>query len=147
MQPATLCALVFGAALPLASLLAPIAKAEDGPPLELELELNAMDSVDAGCRLTFLAINQQEADLDKLVLETVLFTTEGRVDRLTLFDFGPLPLSRPRVRQFNLSDIACGDLGRILINGAQSCEGEGIAPGACVERLKLGSRTEAELIG
>lgn len=142
MIPRTLKALALGAAL-----LSPALSQAEDKPLHLELELNALETVDTGCRLTFLAINQQEADLDKLVFETVLFTTEGQVDRLTLFDFGALPLSRPRVRQFNLQGLACDSLGQILINGAQSCEGEGIAPGACVDRLKLGSRTAADLIG
>jgi hypothetical protein len=129
-------------------LLCPLGAAAQGtPPPHLELELNALDPVDTGCRLTFLAVNQQGADIDKLVVETVLFTTEGRVDRLTLFDFGALPLSRPRVRQFNLPDLACDRLGQVLINGVQTCEGAGLAPGGCAAALKLGSRTDAQLVG
>lgn len=112
----------------------------DGP---LTLELNRLDSVEGACRLTFLAENGSGTDIVSLALETVLIDTDGVVDRLTLFEFGELPAGVPRVRQFDLSDLACADLGRVLVNGVAGCDG----PDDCGNDLNLLTRTDVELIG
>ena len=130
----------------LAAALATPAFAEEPAPV-LGLELNTVSEAEGACRLTFLAENGLGADLDALVLEAVLFTAEGDVDRLTLFDFGPLPAGRPRVRQFDLGGLSCTALGQVLVNGAADCAGAGLAPGACIEALRLSTRTGVEVAG
>jgi hypothetical protein len=121
---------------------APALAQEEAAP-RLSLELNRVDSLDGACRLTFMAENGLGADLDALSLETVLIDTEGRVERLTLFDFGALPAGIPRVRQFDIPGLACDSLGRVLINGVSDCGG---ADG-CGDALEFGSRTDVEVIG
>ena len=96
-------------------------------------------------RISFLIQNGHDSDIARAVYEAVLFDTEGRVDRMTLFDFGNLPAARPRVRQFLVPGLVCSDLGRLLINGAETCEAA--SPGACTQDLHLRSRTEVEIIG
>ncbi|MFG6594965.1 hypothetical protein ACGYK4_10500 [Sulfitobacter sp. 1A13368] len=113
----------------------------------LKVELNAADTTDANCKLTFLITNELSAPLDKAVYETVLFDREGTVNRLTLFDFGELPVGRPRVRQFVVPQTTCENLGRILFNGAQSCDGAGIEAGTCESALAPATRTEIEVLG
>ncbi|MHA3916078.1 hypothetical protein [Halovulum sp. GXIMD14793] len=122
-----------------------IAQSEDTP--HVSVELNASDPVDTGCRISFVIQNSHATDIEKAVYEAVLFDTEGRVDRLTLFDFGNLPSNRPRVRQFVVPDLNCADLGRLLINGSETCDGAGLAPDACTRGLELKSRTKTEVIG
>ncbi|RDC71016.1 hypothetical protein DLJ49_16575 [Rhodovulum sp. 12E13] len=119
----------------------------EAPAPALGLELNTVTEAEGACRLTFLAENALGADLDALVLEAVLFTTQGTVDRLTLFDFGALPAGRPRVRQFDVDGMSCDALGQVLVNGATECAGTGLAPGACIEALRLSSRTGVEVAG
>ncbi len=132
-------ACLVGTALP--------AQAEEDQGAGLRIELNALDPVEEACRVSFLIQNGHAQDIDSAVFEAVLFDADGRVDRLTLLDFGALPAARPRVRQFMVPDLACDGLGRVLINGAETCEGEGLAQGACMEGLELDSRTDVELIG
>jgi hypothetical protein len=117
--------------------------AEDGAALTLEL--NGAAQVEAACRLTFKVDNGLGADLSALGFETVILTTDGQVERLTLFDFGAVPSGRPRVRQFDLAGLYCARVGQILINGASACEG--VAPDLCITNLKLQSRIEQELLG
>jgi hypothetical protein len=109
----------------------------------LSIELNRIDPIEGGCRLTFLAQNALGADLQTLSLETVLIDRDGRVERLTLFAFGALPNGIPRVRQFDIQGLACDHLGRVLINGIAECS----AGAACAEGLRPTSRTEIEVIG
>lgn len=113
----------------------------------ISLELNAVQSTDGACTLSFLIVNGLEQTIDRLVYETVLFDQEGQVDRLTLFDFGTLPPARPRVRQFAVPQMECAQLGRVLFNGANTCEGAGINSETCEAALTLSTRTEVEVLG
>lgn len=117
------------------------------PAPYLSIELNAMQQVENACRIVFMADNRLGSDLTALSYETVLIDTNGTVSRLTLFDFQALPEGRPRVRQFDLDNTQCGDIGRILINGAAACTGDGLSGGECVDALRLTSRTNAEIVG
>jgi hypothetical protein len=114
---------------------------------KISVELNAVQTANASCTLTFVITNDLGADLDKVVYETVLFDTSGQVNRLTLFDFGALPAGRPRVRQFAVPQVTCDQLGRVLFNGANTCEGDGLAEQSCTTGFSPSSLTEIEMLG
>lgn len=123
---------------------------QDTTPAEPALSIDLNDAApgeQGGCRLTFLIQNGLEADLTNLSLETVVLTTEGQVERVTLFDFGELPAGRPRVRQFDLSGLVCESVGQVLINDVAACEGIGIGSDACMPALTLSSRSGIDLAG
>lgn len=124
------------------------AAAQENAAGSLIVELNRLVPVEGACRLTFLAQNNIEQDVEQIVFETVLFTTEGAVERLTLFDLGQLPLARPRVREFDLPGLACEDLGRVLFNGIEICVGDGLDAETCAGALSPISRVDGvEVIG
>lgn len=113
----------------------------------LGIELNDATDVNGACRISFLVENRLGEGLSAAVFETVLFDASGAVERLTLFDMRDLPAGRPRVRQFQIDGVPCAGIGRILLNGAQTCKGEGMAESACMDNLDLASRTDIELLG
>jgi hypothetical protein len=79
----------------------------------------------------------------RLSLETVLIDATGRVDRLTLFDFGALPDGVPRVRQFDIPGLALRRArARPDQRGRPMQRGRGLR-----RRLSLTSRTDVEVIG
>lgn len=112
--------------------------AEEAP--RLGLELVEADPQDGACRLSFLAQNGMGGDLSALVFEAVIFDRDGGVDRLLLLDFRDLPAGKPRLRQFDLPGAECGRLGQVLINGAETCDGAGATPAACIGALVPSSR-------
>ncbi|SFJ69726.1 hypothetical protein [Celeribacter neptunius] len=116
--------------------------AADSSPAALRFELNAIEQVETGCRLSFVAENGLSADIGGLVLETVFFDPDDRVTLMTMLDFGALPHGRSRVRQFALAGQACSGIGQILFNGVESCDGAGITPDSCEAALTVSSRTE-----
>lgn len=121
---------------------------EAAAPAGLSIELNAATTAESGgCTMSFLIENGHDAEITKAVFETVLFDTDGQVERLTLFDFGELPEGRPRVRQFTIPGKACDGFGRILFNGANTCEAGELGDGACTTGLILDSRTDIEVLG
>ncbi len=113
----------------------------------VSIELNAVKSKEDVCTLSFLVMNGHASQINKAVYETVLFDSAGQVDRLTLFDFGTLPPNRPRVRQFSVPGIACDGLGKVLINGAHTCDAPDLADTACETGLILNTRTKIEVVG
>jgi hypothetical protein len=119
-------------------------EAARGEAATISVELNAIQPVDGGCALTFMVENGLPDDIEKLVTETVLINTNGRVDRLTLFDFGDVPSGRTRVRQFAVPQFECGTFGRLLVNGASTCLIGGTESEVCDSRLALTSRTRVE---
>ncbi|MCV6592856.1 MAG: hypothetical protein OIF48_07900 [Silicimonas sp.] len=119
----------------------------DDKPGGLSIELNTITAASGACQLTFVAETSHPDGVEKVLFETVLFDKTGAVDRLTLFDFGKLPAGRPRVRQFLIPDLACADLGRILINGINECQAPGLETDACAAGLRATSRVDVELLG
>lgn len=114
---------------------------------KISVELNAAQTTEGACTLTFMITNGLSRPIEKVVYETVLFDKGGQVNRLTLFDFGTLPPARPRVRQFAVPDMTCDQLGRVLFNGAHACQGDGLVPKACESGFLPSSRTDIEVMG
>ncbi len=117
-----------------------LAQAQEPAPA-LALELNGVEASQAGCRLTFVVTNDLGKALDKAAFEIVLFNQKGLVDRLSVLDFKALPAGKTKVRQFNLPDVDCPGVSRVLVNDATACEGDGIAASACIMNLKTETRS------
>lgn len=122
---------------------APAAFAQDA----LSLELNTATDIDNACRLSFLVRNETQNDIGSFVVETVIFTPDFQVERMTLFDFQAVPQGRPRVRQFDLSGTPCAGIGSLLINGVETCTGESVSAEACQSALSLSSRSDIKVEG
>lgn len=108
----------------------------------LSFELDSLEQVETACRLSFVARNGFDDDLDALILEAVAFNTDAGIAQISLLDFGALPSGSPRVRQFDLAETACDEIGSVLINGVQRCEGAG----DCEAAMSVSSRAGVELM-
>jgi len=116
--------------------------AQEAAPLSLDVELNALQPTENGCRVTFLATNRLGASLDRAAIETALFDANGAIDRIVNLDFKGLTQGKTKVLQFELADLPCDGIGRVLINDISACEGAGLAPAACLDNLKTTTRPE-----
>ena len=111
----------------------PVLAQETAPKTALTLELNALQPAEAGCRVTFLATNALGAPLDRAAVEVAMFNTDGAIDRIVTLDFKSLAQGKTKVLQFELADLTCDTLGRLLVNDITACEGIGIVPTACLD--------------
>jgi len=123
------------------------AVADEAGASGIHLELNTVQDTGSACRLTFVAQNQIGQDIEQAVFETVIFDSGGGVLLLSLFDFRDLPSGTPRVRQFDVPGRGCDALGRVLINGANTCTAGGGEIDACSSALSVSSRIDLELLG
>lgn len=113
----------------------------------LSIDVNRAQTTQSGCLISLFIQNGLHQDVEKLVLETVLMTSSGQVDRLTLFDLGRLPSGRPRVRQFELAGTDCENLGMLIVNGVTQCSAGNLTTSDCEDALELSSKSTLEVVG
>lgn len=111
---------------------------------KLQLELNAAQTTDKGCRLVFVIKNDTGKSLTRAGLEIALFNEAGVVDRLSVLEFKDLVAGKTKVSRFELSGVQCSNISRLLVNGTTACEGEGVEPQTCQAALTLSSKAGIE---
>jgi hypothetical protein len=113
----------------------------------IDVELNRVATRGDGCRLSFVIRNGSGSALSSLQLDLVLFDRDGLIVGRTAAEAGPLPAGKTSVKDYDLPDVGCDALGRILINDVVRCE---TAPGEvagidCLDRTRPASRVRVEL--
>lgn len=111
------------------------ALAGSGDPIQVEL--NAIESVQSRCRLSFVVENKSEGAIESLKLDLAVFGREGTIQRRLVVEMGPVRGAKTMVRTFEL-DGDCAQIGSILVNDVTACTPGG--PDACLDRLALSSR-------
>lgn len=132
----------FFVILPLLLGLTAPAFAQEASAPKFLLELNAAQTSEKGCRVTFLATNSLGGDLEKASVEMALFNGTGAIERIVTLDFKGLTEGKTKVLQFELANLDCADLGRVLINDITACEGTGLSGDACLAGLVPSARPE-----
>lgn len=105
---------------------------------KLNVELNALAPSQKGCMMTFLAENNLGTDISKISFELAFFNQKQTVDKVTVLDFRDLPQGKQRVRQFDMPNVKCEDVSRIIINDTPVCNGP--AAGECKKALQTKSQ-------
>lgn len=134
----TLCASLF-----LLFAAAPVKAEGTSEGAAIALELNKVEDTGTACRFSFVLSNQTGEPADTTSYELVLFSTDGVISQMSVFDFGSLPVGKTVVRQFELPG-SCQTAGRLLINGPAGCQSD--RPSVhCSAPLSLSSRTSQDL--
>ena len=111
----------------------------------LTVELNALAPSQKGCMMTFGAENDMATPINKISFELAFFNEKNAVDRVSVLDFRDLPLSKKRVRQFDMPGVKCETVSRIIINDTPGCDGT--AAGECKAALTTRSQTSVPFEG
>ena len=118
---------------------------ETAPAASPNVELNALAPSQKGCMMTFVALNQLPAAINKVSFELAFFNDRNAVDRITVLDFRDLPQGKKRVRQFDMPNVKCESVTRILINDTAVCDGP--AAGECMKGLVTRSQISVPFEG
>ncbi len=109
------------------------------------LELNNATTVEAGCRVTYVATNSLGTDLEEMTLELAVFDGEGTVtDTRILLDFGAISAGKTKAIAFDLAETTCEDISRLLINDVAECTADDGSQPDCLEALRTSSRAGIE---
>lgn len=134
--------LIFSTVVSCLALVQPALAQQGG---SLDLELNNSVQHDGVCRLSFMVRNGLTVPVKDVGLEVVLLNKDGLAQDFMMLRTGELIKGKRRVRQFDLPDVSCGDIGEILINDVADCQGEGLNPASCLAVLSVSSRTSIKL--
>ncbi|CAM2809851.1 MULTISPECIES: Tat pathway signal protein [Methylobacterium] len=124
-------------ALLVASALAQDAGADKTP---LKLQLNKVETAGEACRVTMVVDNSKGAGLKSYKVDLFAFDPEGVAQKRVAVELGPLPARKTIVKIFDFPGIACGKVGRVLLNDVLACDGGDAAREACLERTETESK-------
>jgi len=106
----------------------------------LRLELNALETAENRCRMTFVIENKHPNAVETFKIDLALFNPEGTVYRRMVIDIAPMRPAKTIVKTF-ATDGDCGQLSSLLVNEVSACTpGD---PATCIDDLALSSRVKA----
>ena len=103
----------------------------------LRVELNAGETADNRCRLTFVIENKAKDAVESLKLDLAIFNTEGVVQHRMVTEMAPVRPVKTVVKTFSV-DGDCKQIGSILVNDITACVPG--TPAACLDTLDLSSK-------
>jgi hypothetical protein len=112
---------------------------------KLNVALNALAPSAKGCMMTFVAENDLATPISKIAFELAFFNDKNAVDRITVLDFRDLPVGKKRVRQFDMPNVKCEGISRVIVNDTTVCDGP--AAGECKAGLATRSETSVPFEG
>jgi hypothetical protein len=114
---------------------------------KLAVELNKFEEIaGGGCRAYFLFRNDTGASFEGFQMSLAIFTKDGIIDRLLSIDASPLPVARTTLKLFEIPQIACADIGQVLLHDLPVCKPQNGTQTDCFPLIELKSRTSAPLV-
>lgn len=107
----------------------------------INIELNRLDPAGANCRATIVVQNTEQKPVESLKIDLVMFDTGGLVAKRLLVDVGALARSKTIVKSFELAELGCEKIGRVLLNDVPACGTAGAD--ACLDAVATTSRAAA----
>lgn len=106
----------------------------------LRIELNKLESVEGACRAYMIFENNSTESYDSLKLDLVMFDPDGLINKRIAVEGAPLPAGKTSVKLFDITDVSCEQLGRMLLNDVLSCSGPAGARSDCLAQIETASR-------
>ena len=107
------------------------------------VELNKLETADKACRAYFVVGNQLPDPLKELQLDVYIFDPKGVIAHRVGLSFTDVRPNRTKVVLFDLADLACGDIGRLLVNEVLACSSAKGPVDHCADRLAVTTKTAA----
>ena len=108
---------------------------------EIQVELNKLEPAGLACRGYFVVNNGVPEPLKELRLDVFLFDKSGIILRRFGLTFLDLRAERSKVVLFDLPEVECGNVGRLVVNDVIACNLASEAPLAgCTTRVRTSTR-------
>ena len=117
------------------------------PGGKLTVELNKFEEITGGgCRAYFLFKNDTGTSFEGFEMSLAVINKDGVIDRLLSIDAAPLPVARTTLKLFEIPQIACADIGQILLHDVPVCKPQNGEAMDCYPVIDLASKTSAPLV-
>ena len=111
----------------------------------ITLELNKLTQVDNACHAYVIVNNQTPDPLQELTVDVYMFDEAGVILRGLALQFADVRSGRATVVPFELPDLPCADVSRVLLNKVLTCtKADGSALDGCADMLAVSTKAEAE---
>lgn len=108
---------------------------------ELGIELNKLEPAETACRAYLVFENRTANAYRSLKLDLVMFGTDGVIIKRLAVEGGPLAKDKTSVKLFEITDVTCEQIGRVLMNDVISCEDALGERQNCVDDVATSSRS------
>lgn len=106
----------------------------------IKIELNKLEAVEEACRAYVVFENTTQTAFASFKLDLVMFDPEGVINKRLAVEGGPLPAGKTSVKLFDIKDVTCADVDRVLLNDVLSCEGPEGEISDCLADIATSSR-------
>jgi len=116
----------------------PTARADES----ILLQLNKVAQEGDSCRLHFLLTNETDTAFSSFRIQIAFFDRSGGFINSATADFLKVRPLKTILRFFDVPTLQCGELGKVLLNDAATCDAEDGPVANCVEMIAPTHRTE-----
>jgi hypothetical protein len=109
-------------------------------PPAVGVELNKLEAAEGACRAYLVLQNRGSETFTSLKLDLVMFDADGIVARRLAVEGAPLPAGKTSLKVFDVADIGCPKIGRVLLNDVLACAGAGGPVDNCLARIEPSAR-------
>lgn len=106
----------------------------------LPVELNKLEPNGEACRAYLVLENGTQSAFETLKLDLVMFDTNGVVAKRLAVETAPLPTGKTSVKAFDIIDLPCERVGRVLLNGVLACADAAGSREDCLALISTTSR-------
>lgn len=121
--------------------LAPGGASADGA---ISVELNKVEQAGDDCRVYLVMNNALATTLSAIKLDLVLFDTDDIIAHRFALNVAPLAAGKTSVKSFDVPDMSCETIGRVLLNDAIDCRGDSGSITQCAGEVAVSSQGEVE---
>lgn len=106
----------------------------------IEVELNKLEPVDGACRAYLVTQNLTDTRFEAVQLDVVMFDNDGIVARRLAVQIGPMPPAKTSLKVFDIQNLACDDIGQLLLNDVLECRDAHRERDDCLSLLTVSQR-------
>lgn len=111
---------------------------------KVTVEVNRLTQGQGGCQVFMIARNATPRDFGSLQADLVTFGADGVVNGRLLVELAPLNAGKTVLRPFEIPEVACDGIDRVLLNEVPRCEdASGGAVQGCTALVEPASRAKA----
>ncbi|MCY3702763.1 MAG: hypothetical protein OXG16_08790 [Rhodospirillales bacterium] len=116
------------------------------PDASVLAELNKLEPNNGNCRAYLVLENKGSVAFEGLKLDIVIFGADGVVKKRLAVQVAPLPSGKTSLKVFDVPELSCDHVGRLLLNDVLECSDHTGMRNDCLPLLSTTARTEVPFI-
>jgi hypothetical protein len=112
----------------------------------IRIELNKLEERNGACRVYLVLENTGNITFSGFKLDLVTFDKEGIITGRLAVETAPLRALKTTVKLFDIPNLVCADMGRIIINDVIDCHDGTEQRSECITFVESSSRSTVPLV-